>query len=95
GNARIEFRIPVNDFQEDKLRSKIQSKMSVSTFLAGFTFAALIGLLTKTSGDFTILQMVSAIGLTFSLALFIAAIYMYDRLSMPEGFWVYDDRPTT
>ena len=25
--------------------------------------------------------------------MFIAAVYMYDRLGMPEGFWVYEDRP--
>jgi phosphohistidine phosphatase SixA len=92
GQGQIEFRIPVVDYQEDKLRDKIHSKMSVSTFLAGFTFTALIELL-KEPRDLDSSRMAAAICLTWALALFVAAVYMYDRLGMPEGFWAYGNRP--
>lgn len=41
--------IPPNSFLDvdDQLREKITSKMSVATFLAGFTFAALSQLLNE------------------------------------------------
>jgi hypothetical protein len=92
GQGQIAFRIPVVDYQEDKLRDKIHSKMSVSTFLAGFTFTALIELL-KEPQQLNRYRMAAAICLTWALALFVAAVYMYDRLGMPEGFWAYGDRP--
>jgi hypothetical protein len=67
--------------------------MTVSTFLAGFSFAALFQLLQDPSTCLSAPQRVSAFSLIASLALFVASIYMYDRLSMPEGFWVFGDRP--
>jgi phosphohistidine phosphatase SixA len=92
GRGQVEFRLPVVDYQEDELRPKIQSKLTVATFLAGFTFSALIWVLQGTTNGYAPLQIVATIALTAALALFIAAVYMYDQLSMPEGFWVYGDR---
>lgn len=93
GTGNVAYRIPVADYQEEELRSKVTSKMTVSTLLAGFTFSSLLGILLATEGGFTLWQTVATICLTTSLALFIASVYMYDRMAMPEGFWVYGDRP--
>ena len=93
GRGKVEFRLPVVDYQEDRLRPKVQSKMTVSTFLAGFTFTALIEILTGTERSLAPLQVAAAISLTAALALFVASVYVYDQLGMPEGFWVYGDRP--
>lgn len=92
GHGKIEFRYPVVNHGEGELRGKIQSKTTVSTFLAGFTATALVELLRK-DPPFSMADEVAVVSLTGSLALFIAAVYMYDRLSMPEGFWVEEDRP--
>jgi phosphohistidine phosphatase SixA len=96
GRGDVEFRYPVNDFQEEVLREKVQSKMSVSTFLAGFAFTALTLLLAPGKDEsFSIWQIASIVCLTAALALFVASVYIYDRLSMPSGFWAYDDRGGT
>jgi type III secretory pathway component EscS len=86
--------------QADQLRNKIQSKMTVATFLAGFTFAALLELIkdrslfdsTQGSAYFLLPIRVAVISLTLALALFISAVYMYDRMTMPEAFWLYEPR---
>lgn len=91
GNGSIEFRWPVVNYQENELREKIRSKVSVATFLAGFTFASLTTVLSR-SGGLSWYDVAATIMLTVSLALFIACIYIYDRLSMPEGFWLYGER---
>jgi phosphohistidine phosphatase SixA len=91
GNGRVIFRYPVADHQETALREKIASKVSVSTLLAGFTSTALFLLLTP-GGRLLPFQTVGALFLTAALVLFIAAVYMYDRLSMPVGFWAGMDR---
>ena len=46
-------------------------------------------------GKLGMARAISAVSLTASLALFIAAVYMYDRLSMPEGFWIDEERPSS
>jgi len=106
GRGTIECRIPVRDYQEEQLRPKIRSKMTVATFLAGFTFNALIGLLRDKDfpsielrsfdlqSFFTLLPAVAVIFLTAALALFIASLYMLDSLTMPEGFWAGQPRPS-
>jgi hypothetical protein len=87
----------------DRLRQKISSKMTVSTFLAGFNFTVLSLVLTVLSDDKPLLResrhifsftttkssiLGSAAALFFvSAALFVAAIYSYDRLLMPASFW--------
>lgn len=99
GNGKVCTRIPIVDYQEEQLRSKISSKLSVATFLAGFTFAALIEVLmanpTNTPTQFqSATHTIAIVCLTAAAALFIAAAYMYDQLGMPEGFWAYGDRPS-
>ena len=87
------FRFPVEAFEEDKLRPKVQSKMQVATFLAGFTFAVLSTLVTSMYRNFDCWYNVTAfICLSISFFLFVASVYIYDTLSMPEGFWVSEDR---
>lgn len=41
GGGNISWRYPVRNLMEAELRQKISSKMTVATFLAGFTFTAL------------------------------------------------------
>ena len=74
-----------DEHTEEQLRSKIKSKMTVSTFLAGFTFSVLNELLKIQS--FTLLPTVAVVSLTGALALFIASVYMYDQMSMPKRYW--------
>jgi hypothetical protein len=59
--------------------------MAVSTFFAGFVFTALIEILLSnpTSGW----NRAAIALLSFSLALFVVTVYIYDELGMPEGFW--------
>ncbi len=45
GRAKLDFRLPVADHQEEALRKKVESKMNVAGLLAGFSFAALMALL--------------------------------------------------
>jgi phosphohistidine phosphatase SixA len=90
GKGEIYCRIPVADYQEETLRTKVQSKMTVSTLLAGFVFAVLADLLKVPGANMTLLQIVTILLLTAALALFIASVYIYDQLAMPEGFWSYD-----
>ena len=73
-----------------ELREKITSKMTVATFLAGFTFAALLQLLNDPTRFQSTPNRIAVISLTLALSLFVAAVYMYDRLSMPRHFWRYD-----
>lgn len=106
GKGTVECRIPVRDYQEEQLGPKIRSKMTVATFLAGFTFNALIGILRDKDFPlmelkafdmqslFAVLPAVAAIFLTAALALFIASVYMLDSMTMPEGFWIGQPRPS-
>lgn len=103
----LRFRIPHDD-RERSLESKLQSKMQVSTLLAGFTFAALVNVLTEPSfwptplprasasaGEVIsreLLPVMAVIVLTLALALFVAAVYMYDRLALPRQFWTGERR---
>jgi predicted membrane-bound mannosyltransferase len=74
-----------------QLREKITSKMTVATFLAGFTFAALSQLLNDPARLSSAPSKIAILSLTTALALFVAAVYMYDRLSMPREKWNYKD----
>ena len=85
GNCRILFRFPNVDHQEDALRPKAQSKMAVSTFFAGFVFTALIEILL--ANPTSAWNRAAIVLLSFSLALFVVTVYIYDELGMPEGFW--------
>jgi hypothetical protein len=93
GRAETRYRYPTADHQEDALRAKVNSKMTVATFLAGFVFTALSTVLIVDRTQWPWHRVVAAIALTASLALFIAAVYIYDQLSTPSGFWTDADRP--
>jgi hypothetical protein len=88
GRGSVDFRDPVVDHHEEGLREKIRSKASISTLFAGFTAAALFDLLVENMGrPVSTIVAVQATLLTAAVALFVASLYMYDRMSMPEGFW--------
>ena len=87
GRGSILFRYPTVDHQEEQLRSKVNSKMTVATFLAGFVFTALSALLLLQGADWTWHRVVAAAALTAALVLFVSAVYIYDQLSTPPGFW--------
>jgi phosphohistidine phosphatase SixA len=93
GRAELHFRYPTFDHQEASLQSKVQSKMTVSTLLAGFVFTALSGLLLLSPGQWAAEQVIAVIALASSLTLFIASVYIYDQLGMPTGFWTDARRP--
>ncbi len=113
GQGELAWRYPVRAHQVKTLGTKLSSKMTVATFLAGFTFTALHQTVT-TDGAFDVLiklrnanlrnesvleailpallcrealPLLASILLAVALVLFIGAVYIYDRLSMPAGFW--------
>ncbi len=92
GRGRLHHRYPTVDHMEEVLRAKVNSKMTVATFLAGFVFTALSALLLD-STSWPWHRMVAAVTLTTSLALFVASVYIYDQLGTPSGFWTDADRP--
>jgi phosphohistidine phosphatase SixA len=91
---------------EPDLLPKIRSKVETSTFLAGFTFAVLVVLLTEpeywtklapgrgwpsgVEGWQASAVAAALFFLTLAALLFVVSVYMYDRLSMPQRYW--DDR---
>jgi phosphohistidine phosphatase SixA len=85
GRGTVAFRYPVVDHQEAALRPKVQSKMTVATFLAGFVSAALVTNLFD--DEFSTAKQLAAVLLTVALALLIVTVYIYDELGMPEGYW--------
>lgn len=93
GRGKVKHRYPTTDHQEEPLRAKINSKMTVSTFLAGFVFTALSAVLVLDRTEWPWHRVIAATTLTASLALFIAAVYIFDQLGTPSGFWTDADRP--
>ncbi|MBY0458837.1 MAG: DUF4401 domain-containing protein [Gemmataceae bacterium] len=99
GTGKVAWRIPVRAHGEEDLRKKLATKITVANITAGFTFTSLIQILMNASvptentlfgenAQASAWLAVVAIGcLTIALALFIAAVYIYDRLNMPHGFW--------
>jgi phosphohistidine phosphatase SixA len=87
GHGKVHSRYPVLDHHEDRLREKVQSKMTVATFLAGFVFSALSAVLLLEARPWPLPRLVAVVALTGSLCLFIASVYVYDQLSTPVGFW--------
>ena len=86
GNALLVYASRSSDYAE-RLHDKIQTKMTVCTFLAGFVMAALIEIIKDPDKIVRTSRVVAAICFTMALALLIAAVYVYDNLSMPPMFW--------
>jgi len=90
GCGEVSWRYPVRNWLEQELLAKITSKMTVGTFLASANFIGLMELLIGQAnylGDSLLLW--GALAAHFSAAgLFIATVYLYDRLVMPAGFWM-------
>jgi phosphohistidine phosphatase SixA len=91
GRAELVNATRREDFAEN-LKDKIETKMTVCTFLAGFTIAALIEIIKDPDTIIRTSRVAAAISLTAALGLFVAAIYIYDELSMPREFWGSDTR---
>lgn len=87
GRGSIQFRTTMSGAPEPQLRSKVASKTTVAALLAGFTATGLIEVVT--AEGLTGWETAAAGCLSAALSLFVACIFVYDQLSMPEGFWVY------
>ena len=73
------------DDASESPRQKIELKMTVCTFLAGFTIPVLVELLKDPPVD--LLKILSTVAFACSLALLVAAIFIFDLLLMPSNFW--------
>ncbi len=94
GRGHPDHRFPTVDHQEDALRAKVNSKMTVATLLAGFVFTALSALLLLEHREGWPWHRVLAMAaLTVSFTMFVASVYIYDQLGTPSGFWTDADRP--
>jgi phosphohistidine phosphatase SixA len=91
GRAEVEFRTGLKGEPEALLSEKLHSKTAVATLLAGFTFAALVELLTG-GESLSDLQAFATGLLTLSLGLLVACVYVYDQLALPAGFWSATER---
>lgn len=87
GNGKFEFRIPVKPPDSQALAEKVHGKMEAAVFLAGFTIPALVELVKSEDATVSLSRGISAFFFTLSLAFFVVAVYVYDELAMPEGFW--------
>jgi phosphohistidine phosphatase SixA len=85
GKGKVEWSWPVETTRAADLEAKLSSKMEVSGILAGLTVTAVAVLLGNRSP--TSWQLAATSLLTVSAALFVASLYAYDRLMMPEEFW--------
>lgn len=82
--GRVKSVVGADDASE-LLRNKIELKMTVCTFLAGFTIPVLVELLKDPPTE--LLRILSAVAFACSLALLVAAIFIFDLLLMPNNFW--------
>jgi phosphohistidine phosphatase SixA len=69
------------------LRKKVELKMTVSTFLAGFNIPVLVEMVKDRKEGFTPLQLSATVLFTAAFCLFAMAVYMYDELLMPGDYW--------
>jgi phosphohistidine phosphatase SixA len=93
GRGQLHYRYPTVDHQENALRAKINSKMTVSTFLAGFVFTALSAVLLLNLNPWPWHRVMAAASLTAALVFLIASVYIYDQLGTPSGFWTDAGKP--
>lgn len=85
GAGEVKWRWPEEGTRSQDLAAKLTSKMQVSGILAGLTVAAVAVILADRSPS--VWQIAAASLLTGSAALFVASLYAYDRLTMPDIFW--------
>jgi phosphohistidine phosphatase SixA/phage shock protein PspC (stress-responsive transcriptional regulator) len=83
GRGKVTWRWPVGDAGGVDLTPKLTSKMQVSGVLAGLTLTSVAVLFAT---DPNMLQVISALFLTLGAGLFVASLYIYDRLLMPAAF---------
>jgi phosphohistidine phosphatase SixA len=83
GLGKVAWRWPVGDAGGVDLTEKLTSKMEVSGVLAGLTLATVAVLFAAKPSA---LQVISALFLTLGAGLFVASLYIYDRLLMPAAF---------
>jgi hypothetical protein len=93
GRGCVRYRYPTVDHQEEPIRAKINSKMTVSTFLAGFVFTALSAVLLLPLNTWPLHRVIATSALTAALVMLIATVYIYDQLGTPAGFWTDADKP--
>jgi len=67
--------------------------MTVASLLAGFVLIALSAVLVLDKRPWPWDRVAAIAALTASLALFLAAVYIYDQLSTPSGFWTDAGKP--
>jgi hypothetical protein len=92
GGGRVIRRWPVANHLEEQLRQKLASKMTTTALLAGFVLTALVELTLQAEKISPALAV--ALGLlSLALGMFVASLYVYDQLGMPEGFWTDGPRP--
>jgi phosphohistidine phosphatase SixA len=85
--GKMEFRTRMPTSGSDALAEKVHRKMEVSVFLGAVTIPALVEVVKSDTATMSLTRGVSAFFLTLALALYIAAVYIYDELSMPDRFW--------
>ena len=81
--------------ESELLKVKLQSKVAVSTFLAGFFIAAHVELVKDPeklapAGGTSLaasMRIVATVCFTVALGLLLVAVFIYDRLAMPRAFW--------
>ncbi len=87
GRSIVEMQFGAKDSSE-LLRKKIELKMTVCTFLAGFTIPVLVELLKEPPGEMLRpWRIIATIAFLTSLAWFVAGIFAFDLLLMPSEFW--------
>ncbi len=86
GNATVS-RTFGSTHSSELLRKKIELKMTVSTFLAGFTIPVLVELVKDPTEGFSAFRAAATVLFTLALGLFVVAVYMYDELLMPVEYW--------
>ena len=87
GRGKMKFRTGVPVSETNSLDEKVHRKMEVSVFLGALTIPALVEVVKSETASMSLTRALSAWALTLSIALYIAAVYIYDELSMPERFW--------
>jgi len=74
-------------YSVERLQKKIELKMTVSTFLAGFTIPVLVELVKEPEKNTAWWRVLSTLFFTAAFCLFVIAVYMYDEMLMPKEFW--------